>query len=1300
MPRTTIDALMGDGQGTSVKQFQSAGRRISVEDYVATPEKVGVGQAFSSDSRYDKYVRTPEDLMNIDSIRALNQPWYAQALGAINQAVLGEVVGGTIMSIGAIGAIPEMFKKSQNDFHNTLYDVGNTIRQWTSKETPIYQTRYRDFTDKDFLSGWFFGNVPSLASAAASFIPGMGAAKGIRWLGGFAKLGELATGIAETAIGAGLMRHAENYREASNVYDNAYQSALLAGKSEAEARQIASTVGYQDYYANSINYISDVIQLGAILRPFRAMTRNVGLLSFDLASATGKLPTSAIGKGTYWLADKILPQASEGVEEVVNQISQIEAERSADKMVNPHKYVDDDSDLVSRIAGYLGRPDVKDSFVWGVAGGVIGGGIVDAISGEGGTDKARIQEKMATIASRQKTIQSYADQIKEIDASELSDEDKISQRKQVAKSMTADLGFRFARSGDIDVLLDHVDSKGFAKEMAEMGWGDEATIQEQLPELRRGILEAEEIYKKQFNRFAKSPINDYIKRAIVDNSARLDYARSQNIEGLSQLQKEETELRGNDEYKKSVIDKQAVANPEIVIDYDNTIRKYSLLSAYNELQSNIAFARAKGHEDNAVRLEKVADIINKRDKEISFGKSKIDHSAISQQLVSNKAEQEILTAHNEVLGEEMAYLQTKKGQDEIVENAKKMAETVVENKGKIDEVKATEEATTRVGTPVEQHEWEKLPDINEAEYKDFTDNGVVEDIRLLDIAHKVKNGEPLNKMEQAIMTAKTAEINDMLVSIRGAEVKDEIVNSEKETHEIIKPKEEPVVKDEKEPETTKFNKNTGKTEIITDRRQGEKASLSVGYQARGFQKVVGGKTIEGEWNEKFLPLLLPETMKPGTRVELRIPPNVDDVVVGKSQTWGDKKGKYSADEIYKHIPIGIYLDGVFTETFLHDVDWIKSDNVQDSFVESEKQNLDDIRKELYDQLKDGGAYETTVSDKTNGTVLTTEDVDITGKRIGDKREIFIGVADKDKNIGVVLNNGNITYNNDKIAMAELSPKFKQTIKNGHTFILVPVSTNKSGQTVYYPKWVPTMRINAMRSAYGYDIINSLAEAIKIYFDYSKKNTTFESEILQKVADMQEYVEYFVYNMNEGDKSFGALATKQDPHGDKSFLSLRKTRNSGLKLDIYNGGDLYHFYSDGKRGIKLTINGKLTEYSDELLKEALAGNVRAGLLFSTNRDNVNKKVPLLMGKEIKSVEYKDVILGMTETNLTHVKVGDRVAYTTQPVIKLDLQAKRETVKRVPVGEFTVEQEIRVESPINKLFPTSDDETQELINHCEK
>ena len=324
------------------------------------------------ESQYDGYIPR-ENIENPEQFylqRAENQPWYDQAANFVNQSVVGEIIGGTMMSGGAIVEAPEMIYNfltgSENEFTNGLFEAGKAISDWTKEVTPIYQTGER-FGD----SGWWFQNGVSITSTLSMMLPGMAVSKGVGALAKAIKLGTTVSGVASTGLGALTMRHAENFREANDVFKSVYELGISQGKDEETARYIASRSAALDYNSNYANLAFDIIQLGSVLRPFKGLTRNVGVsgkvaTAADAVLAESKyVPKSFVGKIANRIVDpaKIgLAEWTEGIEEGINTASQFEAMRYGKIKLGIQK--DDGSDLLDRIGQYLGTQEMQDSMMW------------------------------------------------------------------------------------------------------------------------------------------------------------------------------------------------------------------------------------------------------------------------------------------------------------------------------------------------------------------------------------------------------------------------------------------------------------------------------------------------------------------------------------------------------------------------------------------------------------------------------------------------------------------------------------------------------------------------------------------------------------------------------------------------------------------------------------------------------------------------------------------------------------------------------------------------------------------------
>ena len=207
-------------------------------------------------------------------------------------------------------------------------------------------------------------------------------------------------------------RMLENYQESNQVYsdmmpqakqaldkmdDLEYQEYIKSHQKEFEgidttnktevAKRVAKLSADEDFKDNMINVVFDVYQLYGLrnLKQFmngasRTAVRRAHLNSMKYAGKTAEEVESilsarpwykkALTKADdlrYTLTHSFLAEASEGVEEAVNFISQEEGMHYGKVLLNMEK---DDSTFGERLTDYMAAPGLRESAFWGVMGGI------------------------------------------------------------------------------------------------------------------------------------------------------------------------------------------------------------------------------------------------------------------------------------------------------------------------------------------------------------------------------------------------------------------------------------------------------------------------------------------------------------------------------------------------------------------------------------------------------------------------------------------------------------------------------------------------------------------------------------------------------------------------------------------------------------------------------------------------------------------------------------------------------------------------------------------------------------------
>jgi len=251
---------------------------IDVEDY-------------KTDYNRGNIVLGPGGVEALNEDRANQQGWFEQARNMVGQAVVGEVIGGTIEGLGYIGEIGsaiDYLGGTEQNWGNWMTELGKDTREFAQENMAIHQVKDSGMGD----SGWWFSNGVSVASSLSMLIPSGAATKVLGMLGKTAskgagiisksldiasRMGKYETWMAEGITQAIVSRHIENSMEASGVFNE--QKASLQSRinpktkeyfTEEEATQLASEGASSTYRSDWAMLLQDIPQylaLGKVFNP-------------------------------------------------------------------------------------------------------------------------------------------------------------------------------------------------------------------------------------------------------------------------------------------------------------------------------------------------------------------------------------------------------------------------------------------------------------------------------------------------------------------------------------------------------------------------------------------------------------------------------------------------------------------------------------------------------------------------------------------------------------------------------------------------------------------------------------------------------------------------------------------------------------------------------------------------------------------------------------------------------------------------------------------------------------------------
>lgn len=701
---------------------------------------------------------------DIELERAKNQPWYEQAGAMLNQAVVGSVIGQTIESIGTLLDIPDIIAGDYS-MDNPVYNLGKSITDWAAETTPIYQTGDR-FSD----TGYWFQGLTSAASAASFILPGWGITKALQLGAKGLKLGTTGSKLLQTGVGAIGMRHMEGAMEAEQVHEqlmNQFNIGLQEGKFDntnwmkelkanmdaeiaalpirlpnpetgevysnedaiasirekyrnlalEKGKQFADEGARLTYISDYSNLMFDVVQLGAVLKPFSGLPRNVKVplgVAERQAELLGKAAKPWYGKLGYRMLDasKIgLAELTEGIEEGVNYIASQEGQRHGEIQMGLRE--DDGTEFGDRLSGYVGDEEFTDSFIFGAIGGVGFKALGRAIGMDEG--KSIVDRKNAEISARGEIVKERVNTVKDILSNpDITPEDKKSALLEVADDLGNEIGLRGAMAGNMDLVEEWLNSPQLNQELTQLGFGDETSNREVLAKVKESALNAENLYKKYYTGLYQYQMSDAARNIMIANRMSLDQQILENNTKIQDLTKQYNELISKDAW--FVTKGQTPQN----------------FAALNQFATQLAIAgmelqmaeetnpEAKSAMENIIKeLNKQSDLyskeletLHKQAKELKLPfetPTMKEISGVDKRIVNNLSQSKVLTLWNKELGNKLADKNTKeqinKDIKESEEKVNKVKEEII-NREKENKIKAEEEKAKAAVTK----KWEKIID--------------------------------------------------------------------------------------------------------------------------------------------------------------------------------------------------------------------------------------------------------------------------------------------------------------------------------------------------------------------------------------------------------------------------------------------------------------------------------------------------------------------------------------------------------------------------------------------------------------
>lgn len=178
----------------------------------------GTEEDYHSLAKYGAGPNRYQSREELETLRAKNQSAWKQAGNALGQTI-GTVIGDTVGGMGMLIDLATAGLWDDKPFSNPITRAGDTISDYVRDDLfPIYRENPDKAFDMNDFSGWFFSQVPSIASSLSLMIPGTLLTKGV---------GAVGKGVAALGRSSSKVSRAMNWAKKATKLDNVYRANKL-----------------------------------------------------------------------------------------------------------------------------------------------------------------------------------------------------------------------------------------------------------------------------------------------------------------------------------------------------------------------------------------------------------------------------------------------------------------------------------------------------------------------------------------------------------------------------------------------------------------------------------------------------------------------------------------------------------------------------------------------------------------------------------------------------------------------------------------------------------------------------------------------------------------------------------------------------------------------------------------------------------------------------------------------------------------------------------------------------------------
>lgn len=178
----------------------------------------GTEEDYHSLAKYGTEPNRYQSREELETLRAKNQSAWKQAGNALGQTI-GTVIGDTVGGMGMLVDLATAGLWDDKPFSNPITRAGDAISDYVRDDLlPIYRENPDKAFDMNDFSGWFFSQVPSIASSLSLMVSGALLTKGV---------GAVGKGVAALGRNSSKVSRAMNWAKKATKLDNVYRANKL-----------------------------------------------------------------------------------------------------------------------------------------------------------------------------------------------------------------------------------------------------------------------------------------------------------------------------------------------------------------------------------------------------------------------------------------------------------------------------------------------------------------------------------------------------------------------------------------------------------------------------------------------------------------------------------------------------------------------------------------------------------------------------------------------------------------------------------------------------------------------------------------------------------------------------------------------------------------------------------------------------------------------------------------------------------------------------------------------------------------